>query len=167
MSEEKWIVYRDRCQSLEKKLSLLESERDRLGKALEEIKGLPFSHSRRVGDYESIARTALESSQPEGKKAVITKIGYIGEDGNPTGFEFDCRGGIPGFQIVEGDKILYGGWTVEELKEMVQPEGRTVTVEEIAKVLFGLAPATIETITLNDCRIIVDRLLDHFDVRRK
>src|SRR3990167_9685360 len=38
MSEEKWIVYCESCQSLEKKLTLLESERDRLRKENEDFK---------------------------------------------------------------------------------------------------------------------------------
>src|SRR3990167_5657873 len=134
MRKEKWIVYRDRCQSLEKKLSLLEPERDRLRKGLVDIKNV-YDLNRQSAAYD-IARTALESSQPEGREVI-------------------------GTDFTQGK---------DRCEIYVKPEvvvDRPVTVEELAKVLFGLAPATIETITLNDCRIMVDRLLDRFDVRCK
>ena len=232
MSEEKWIVYCDRCQSLEKKLTLLESERDRLRKenedfkehtdnlqflinkknverdrlstelihaqaticdmedkesmlidnkrlreerdrlrkGLEEIAKYPTYGLLLVEDVRDIARTALESNQGEGREAVVTKIGYIGEDGNPTGFEFDCSGNIPGFQV-EGDKILYGGWTVEELKEMIQPEGREVDIK--IELLSKLEKFTSEWIDVGGQQLCdhhqytAIRLLEVFDIRKR
>ena len=111
MRKEKWIVYRDRCQSLEKKLSLLESERDswkgkaefardgvsnlssecfnlsaerdRLRKALEEIARYiqVDVYPDNIIKAQVIARTALESSQPEDKC-----------DCPPNGFCPKCKG---------------------------------------------------------------------------
>ena len=72
MRKEKWIVYRDRCQSLEKKLSLLEPERDRLRKGLVDIKNV-YDLNRQSAAYD-IARTALESSQPEGREVTAEEL---------------------------------------------------------------------------------------------
>jgi len=57
-------------------------------------------------------------------KAKITKVGYM-VDGEPKGFEFDCMNGAIGFEILTYDgSILYGGYTVEELVNIIEKESR-------------------------------------------
>ena len=50
-------------------------------------------------------------------KAKIIKVGYINSEDCPVGFVFDCDSSIPGISIQDNGEILYGGWTVQELKE--------------------------------------------------
>ena len=126
--------YYDKIEGTDGLLAEVTDERDRYRKALVDIRNV-YDLNRQSAAYD-IARTALESSQPEGREVI-------------------------GTDFTQGK---------DRCEIYVKPEvvvDRPVTVEELAKVLFGLAPATIETITLNDCRIMVDRLLDRFDVRCK
>ncbi len=51
-------------------------------------------------------------------KAEVVKIGYI-EKGKPFGFTLDCKGTISGIEVLDDGTVLYGGWTEEELKSMV------------------------------------------------
>lgn len=57
------------------------------------------------------------------KKAKITKIGHITPDGFPIGFTFDCEGGLPGFSIDDDGVIRCGGWTADELCQIVKDKG--------------------------------------------
>jgi hypothetical protein len=51
----------------------------------------------------------------EQKKAQITKIGTVNEEGYAIGWGFDCLGDIPGINITD-DGILYAGYSIEELR---------------------------------------------------
>ena len=54
-------------------------------------------------------------------KLKITKVGLLDKEGNPTGFSF-CGKGVENsvgvFKDPENGIELYGGYTIEELKEM-------------------------------------------------
>src|SRR3990167_5621327 len=174
MRKEKWIVYRDRCQSLEKKLSLLESERDRLRKGLEEIAKYPTCGLTAVEDVRNIAFAALESSQPEGKcncppngfcpkcKGKLDKrAAYCASQ--PEGRDVDgwdkseinilkgLLAEVPTENVIDRMGLESRLQRLLEKKEVHYRAKRDVTAEELARVLLGLAPGTIETITLSDC----------------
>src|SRR3990167_7630702 len=167
MRKEKWIIYRDRCQSLERRLSLLESERDRwkgmaefardgvsnlssecfnlsaerdrLKKALEAIDlGCSFPMDSVQKAVRDRARTALESSQPEGKCNCP-----------PNGFCPKCKGRLD-------KRAAYCA---------SQPEGREVTAEELSEAIHDTWE--LEYVHPELCDDIASRLLDGFDVRRR
>ncbi len=55
-------------------------------------------------------------------KAKILQIGYVDRDNNglvnvPIRWVFDCKNKINGIEIKNGN-ILYGGYTVQELKDI-------------------------------------------------
>lgn len=51
------------------------------------------------------------------KKPTIKIVGVVSETGEPTGWCFDCHGSsIPAFSITESGEVLYGGYTVDELR---------------------------------------------------
>jgi hypothetical protein len=55
-------------------------------------------------------------------KARIIKVGTEDADGIINGFLFDCYGIVPGVSVeVEG--VFYGGYTVDELREIVRSGG--------------------------------------------
>ena len=56
-------------------------------------------------------------------KAIIKRIGTINERGQPVNFEFDCMNVVPGVRICNDGVILWGGYTVEELKIMIKEKG--------------------------------------------
>ena len=50
-------------------------------------------------------------------KAEILNYGYI-ENGVPYRFAFDCKNSVNGIELKDDGTILYGGYTVDELKEL-------------------------------------------------
>jgi len=50
-------------------------------------------------------------------KATITRVGFI-VDGTPEGWTFEISGNIPAMAIDSNGRILWAGYTVEELREI-------------------------------------------------
>jgi len=57
----------------------------------------------------------------EGKsmKAKILTIGFIDQDGRPKGWNFNGMGVVPSVEVTE-EGILYCGYTIEELTEIME-----------------------------------------------
>lgn len=51
-------------------------------------------------------------------KAEITQIGTIDENNEPDGWIFDLKTGANGLTMLEDGSILYGGYTVDELRSI-------------------------------------------------
>ena len=52
-------------------------------------------------------------------KAKILTIGFIDQDGRPKGWNFDGMGVVPFMEVTE-EGILYCGYTIEELIEIME-----------------------------------------------
>lgn len=57
-------------------------------------------------------------------KAEIITVGTVNEEGQPKGWEFDCKGQVAGINITE-QGVLWGGYTVEELRQ-IEKEAHTL-----------------------------------------
>lgn len=51
-------------------------------------------------------------------KAIIIQIGTVDKNNQPQDWIFDCLDIVPAFEIKTDGKILYGGWSVDELRTM-------------------------------------------------
>ena len=52
-------------------------------------------------------------------KATIITVGDFGQFGQPTGWEFRITDPLmPALEITAGGEIIYGGYTVQELKDI-------------------------------------------------
>lgn len=57
-----------------------------------------------------------DAAKQAGIKADIVAVGYIDENGAPRDFAFDCKNRVAAIEIQEDGSLLYGGYTVDELK---------------------------------------------------
>ena len=58
-------------------------------------------------------------------KAEILNYGYV-KNGVPYRWAFDCKNKVPGIERKNNGTILYGGYTVDELKELaIEAIGRS------------------------------------------
>ena len=50
------------------------------------------------------------------QKAEIVKIGFVDDEDIPQEWGFHCLGTVPALCIDEAGRLLYGGYTVDELR---------------------------------------------------
>lgn len=55
-------------------------------------------------------------------KSTIIDIGIIDQNNQPQFWTFDGHGEVPTIEITEDD-VLYGGYSVDELREIAEREG--------------------------------------------
>lgn len=63
----------------------------------------------------AITNEDLITAVPQ-EKAVITKIGTVGSDDWPYGWEFDLQGRVPALSFSMSKPTLFGGYTIDELR---------------------------------------------------
>lgn len=79
----------------------------------EEISKMSFWPNREKGEI----AMGEKISGPADNKATITTVGIV-ENGKAIGWEFDCRGKIPGMTFNADGTQLIAGYTIEELKKI-------------------------------------------------
>jgi hypothetical protein len=51
-------------------------------------------------------------------KADILQVGFVDKDGTPQNWFFDCNAGVAAITICEDGSLLWGGYTVDELRQI-------------------------------------------------
>ena len=179
--ERRWIIYRDRCQSLEKQLSLLESERDRLRNALKaimewretpEVQGsfsfaivhgftVSMEFAEKVDKMWENARTALESSQPEGREV-------DGWDKSEINMLKGLLAEVPTENVIDRMGLESRLQRLLEKKEVHYRAKRDVTVEALCQ---EITKAEEEWLDMPDSvqweKALAPRLFEIFDIRKR
>lgn len=65
------------------------------------------------------------------EKATIVRVGTIAEDGTPKDWVFDCRGEVAAVSIGDDWGALYGGYTIEELREIAEKQPFTAPPDKV------------------------------------
>lgn len=54
------------------------------------------------------------------EKAEIVVVGWVHEDGSTSGWVFDGKGHVPAITVDDEGRMLWGGWTAEELRAIAE-----------------------------------------------